>query len=98
MDTKEETIKNKLNTSKGLECQNCKKMLDGFTGLEKDDEQRPSDGDYAICFYCGSIHTYDSNLTALKLCSSENIDKLKMEHVELWNQLIIMQSRIKSRN
>lgn len=89
----------RLEESEGLKCPTCDKMLDGFSGLEESQEGRgPKDGNFTICFYCASIHTYGNNLTKLNACTESDLEKLKLEDVEVWNQLIITQQYIKSRN
>jgi len=41
-------------------CVNCGKVVDAATGVNKDYERAPKDGDVAICIYCSHIMVYDN--------------------------------------
>lgn len=78
--------------SNTLECQSCGSLLNGFTEIEKG--SRPSDGDFTVCFYCGTIHTYENDLTSLKIASDEKMHLLRKEDPQLWMQIMYIQHKI----
>jgi len=46
--------------AKTTKCAKCSKVLDACTNVTGEDG--PSEGDYTLCAYCGSLYTFDSQL------------------------------------
>lgn len=53
-------------------CPSCGKELDAATSVEK--EARPKPGDISICFYCGSINTFQEDLKLQQMGPQEYFD------------------------
>lgn len=53
-------------------CPTCKKMLDGFTAV--DHEQNPQPGDVTICAYCNEVLQFTDDM-GMKLASPEAIEE-----------------------
>lgn len=81
-------------TESKIKCCGCGTLLDGFTGLE-DEANGPSDEDLTVCFYCGSIGKYAEGLTKMKPLTVQELEQLKKEQVETYNQVIKISDKIK---
>ena len=56
-------------------CPNCEAMLDGFTGINTD--ENPGPGSLTVCAYCGTALEYD-NALQLRKASEELIHSLDL--------------------
>lgn len=56
-------------------CPNCQVMNDGYASVGND--EKPSDGDYSVCFYCRTLAIYTINpitgLVSLRRPSDEEL-------------------------
>lgn len=65
-------------------CTECGTLLDGFTGNVND---RPSDGDYTICGYCGNIGKYANGLSVIQTLTLEELKDLRESKPKGWAEL-----------
>ena len=71
-------------------CCNCGKKLDAHTPVEGKD--KPVEGDFSLCFYCGHIFYFDENL-ALQSATIKQFRKLPFR---AYKQLLLIQSGIET--
>jgi len=63
-------------------CKTCLHKISAHSGVSTDD--KPKQGDYSICFYCGTISTFDESgnlvkITEQQLAELENDPESLME-------------------
>lgn len=69
-----------------IKCSHCGELLNGFTGVAH--EEKPSDDDFSICFYCGTLGKYANNVTKLVPVSKEELAKLKLDDPQTYKAVI----------
>lgn len=62
---------------KPFNCLKCGKNLNSTTVVNDEDESRPKEGDYSICFYCGNIAVYNKEQTIDELTVEEQEEIMK---------------------
>lgn len=75
-------------------CPSCNHILDAATHIEND-EVIPSEGDYSICMYCGEILRFGKD-QELILATQEDLENLIDVDMDVYDQLVYYQNKIKS--
>jgi len=66
-------------------CPECGKMTN--TAMSVDGDDKPSDGDISLCFYCGAINQFDSKLNIVNM-PDEVLESIKKDEPETYKTLI----------
>lgn len=76
-------------------CPSCGIPLTGAIGV--DGENEPSEGDISVCFYCGEILTFKSDLSTNKI-SLDKLNEIRLNDIETYKMLMALSKKIKSKD
>ncbi len=79
---------------KKSECPTCKHVLDAATG---ESGEKPRNGDFSICFYCGEILRFQGEDGDVKKADPEDLLELRRESEETYDQVYQYQRMIRFR-
>ena len=78
------------------ECPNCGTKVTAASTVEHDDRSEPSEGDLAICLYCGELNAYTREFKLRPLTRAELSDL--MTDREVSNQILAMRRAVHAAN
>lgn len=79
---------------KESECPTCKHVLDAASG---EGGEKPKNGDFSICFYCGEILRFHGEEGDVKKAEEPDLLELRRESEETYDQVYRFQRVIRFR-
>lgn len=79
---------------KESECPTCSHVLDAATG---ESGEKPKNGDFSICFYCGEILRFKGEDGEIVRAEDGDLQELRRESEETYDQIYRFQRMIRFR-